>query len=251
MIARKSELTGRTVHVWPVRTKATTADIARFRQLLSSDEIDRAGRFRIEYLQHAFTVAPGVLRVLLGDYLGVDPATVRFDYGARGKPSVAQDRHFQFNTSHSGDLAVFAFTLDCDIGIDVEQIRSLPDIKDVANRSFCVEEVSDLMSFPEEERQRAFFLCWTRKEAYVKALRDGLATSMKDFRLTLQPSEPARLIKFEYGANITKIWTLHDLQLPPTFVGALAYPGVPRRVLFSPIMSADALLSCKIGHPRP
>src|SRR5208282_2181592 len=115
------------------------------------------------------------LRVLLGHYLGVAPGGIEFSYGPKGKPRLAAPVDVRFNISHSGGLALFAFTLDCEIGVDVEHIRPLRDMQEIASRFFCAEEATELMSLPAHGREQAFYLCWTRKEAYLKAVGEGLS----------------------------------------------------------------------------
>jgi 4'-phosphopantetheinyl transferase len=243
LAARSSELTRRIIQVWPVPIEASNAVVERFRLLLAPDEIDRAGRFRFDHLQHAFILARGALRVLLGRYLGIHPASVQFTYGSNGKPGLVGPTHLRFNIAHSGGLAMFAFTLGCEIGVDVEQIRSLPDMQQIANRFFCVEEAAELMSLPAGQREHAFFLCWTRKEAYIKAIGDGLAAPLDGFHVTLQPGEPARFVHLAHDVSAAKLWTLHDLEVASTYAGALAYRDTQRPVDLLPIVEAAELLA--------
>ena len=240
--ARASELAGRVVHIWSVRTDPGKTDVGRFQLLLEPEERDRAARFRFDYLRQAFILARGGLRVLLGCYLGVLPAAVRFTYGSKGKPALSRGS-LEFNVSHSGGLAVFAFTLGCEIGVDVEQLRSLPEMSEIASKFFCVEETAELMALPAGERERAFFLCWTRKEAYIKATGYGLSAPLDSFRVALRPDSPARFIHFNCDAVALGSWTLHDLSLTPAYAGALAYPDAPRSVLVQPVIEAAQLLA--------
>ena len=210
--------------------------------LLEPEERDRAARFRFDHLQHAFILARGGLRVLLGCYLGVCPAAVQFTYGSKGKPTLSGGS-VEFNVSHSGGLAVFAFTFGCEIGVDVEQIRSLPDMLEIASQFFCVEETAELMALPAGERERAFFLCWTRKEAYIKATGDGLSAPLDSFRVALRPGAPARFVHFKHDASAAASWTLHDLSLTPAHAGALAYRDAPRSVLVQPVIESAELLA--------
>lgn len=122
------ELAGRIVHVRPVRTAASNAVASRLERILAPDEIDRADRFRFANLRHSFVLARGALRILLGCYLKVSPASIQFECGSKGKPALAAPLLLNFNASRSGGLAVFAFTVSCEIGVDVEQIRPMPDI---------------------------------------------------------------------------------------------------------------------------
>src|SRR5262249_7275622 len=156
--------------------------------------------------------ARGALRYLLGHYLHCDPAKVSLVYGLKGKPAVESPSSLQFNMTHSGDLAVIAFTVHREIGVDVEQIRPLADMQQIANRFFCTEEATEIMSAPQTERERAFFLCWTRKEAYIKATGDGLSAPLGSFRVTVQHDRPARFIHIQHNETEAKAWMLHDLQ---------------------------------------
>src|SRR5438094_222037 len=128
------ELTDRTVHVWALCTRAPDAVVEKFQLFLMPDETARAARFRFEHLQRSFILTRGALRVLLGRYLNTAPRDLQFSYGSNGKPTLAPSACLQFNASHSGDLALFAFTTDCEIGIDVEAVHPMPNIEDIASR---------------------------------------------------------------------------------------------------------------------
>jgi 4'-phosphopantetheinyl transferase len=236
------ELTGRTVHVWPVSTLAPDAAVERFRPLLAPDETDRAGRFRFERLQRSFILARGALRVLLGRYLNTAPGEIDFSYGVKGKPALAAPNRLQFNASHSGDLALFAFTTDCEVGVDVEAIRPMRDIEDVAKRFFCAEETAELRSLPDGQREHGFFLCWTRKEAYIKATGDGLSTPLDAFRVSLRPGEAAALVHLERDPIAAQAWTLHDLTPAHGYAAALAYRDSPRPLETFPFLNPKQLL---------
>ena len=236
------ELTGRAVHVWPVSTYAPDAVVERFRALLAPDEADRADRFRFPHLRQSFMLARGALRVLLGRYLNTAPGDIEFVYGSKGKPALPVGNRLQFNASHSGDLALFAFTLDCEIGVDVEPIRPMLDIENVAKRFFCAEEAEELMSLPAGQREHGFFLCWTRKEAYIKATGDGLSTPLDAFRVTLRPGVPANLVHLQRDRMAAEAWTLQDLTSAPGYAAALAYRDSPRPLKTFPFFNPKQLL---------
>ena len=240
---RSFELAGPIVHVWPVHTVASKAIASRLELILAPEERDRADRFRFDHLRHSFVLAHGALRMLLGRYLNVPPADIQFKYGSKGKPTLASLQTVDFNASHSGDLAVFAFTECCKVGIDVEQIRPLPDMQNIAARFFCSEEAVELMSLNANEREHAFFLCWTRKEAYIKAIGDGLSAPLDNFRVTIRPGAPARFIHVNHNANTANDWRLCDLQLAPNYAAALAYRDGERPVVVSPVIDLDELMS--------
>lgn len=156
------------IDVWAVRLVAPEPAVDLFQRVLSPDECARASRFRFSHLNRSYVISTGSLRALIGRYLGTDPARVRFELGQKGKPRVASNPEFCFNASHSGSLGLFAFTMGCELGIDVEQIRPLSGVNEIAARFFCAGEAVDLLSLPAGERLHAFFLCWTREEAYLK-----------------------------------------------------------------------------------
>jgi 4'-phosphopantetheinyl transferase len=243
------ELAGRSVHVWSIRTEASNAVAARFELILAPDERHRAARFAFDHLRHSFILARGALRILLGHYLNVHPASIEFQYSSKGKPALAESAGIEFNASHSGRLAVFALTAGCQIGVDVEQLRPLRDMQSIADRFFCPEEAADLMTVAADQRERAFFACWTRKEAYIKAVGDGLSAPLDGFRVPVQPGEPVRFIHVAHDTNAAKAWTLHDLQLADNYVSALAYRDSERPVVVLPLMDPADLLMIPGGVP--
>jgi 4'-phosphopantetheinyl transferase len=170
------------------------------------------------------------------------PKEVPLGYGPNGKPFVQLDTKLQFNTSHSHDLALLAFTNGCELGIDIEKVRPLPDMLSIANQFFCPEEALQLASLPDNLREQAFYLCWTRKEAYVKTIGDGLSALLNMFHVTLQPDEPARFVHINRDQSEASMWNLHDVLLPEPYAGALAYRDQVRPIqLFSvPTLSTQS-----------
>ena len=239
---RAIQIAGREVHVWSVRTDSRDA-AARLEWVLSPEERTHAARFRFDHLRGSFIVARATLRALLGAYLRVPPAAIRFRSGPRGKLALDPQCGLQFNLSHSHGLASYAFTLGCEIGIDVERIRPLADCESVARRFFHAGEVADLLSLPDAERLRAFFLCWTRKEAYIKAIGTGLATSLDRCRVTFLPSQPPAIAHMTGDPEAKQPWSLHDLALSPDYAGAIAYRDAPRPITVFPEFHAAAPLS--------
>jgi 4'-phosphopantetheinyl transferase len=217
------ELSPRYVDVWAIRTEVSTAVAERLERILAPDERNRAARFHFDHLRLAFIAARGALRLLLGCYLKLPPASIQIAYGSNGKPGLTESERVKFNVSHSGALAVFAFAVGCDIGVDVEQIHPLANLRHIAERTFCPEEAAEIMLLPEHQRDRAFFVCWTRKEAYVKAIGTGLSSPFDSFRVTLRPDDPTGFVHLQHDANATKEWTLHDLDFGSDYAAALAY----------------------------
>ena len=224
------ELPAHGVHVWTLDSGASQAMAARFLPVLAPDEKERAARFRFDRLRQSFVVPRGVLRCLLARYVDLPPAGIRFEYGAKGKPALASAARIEFNATHSGGLAMFAFAMGCRVGIDVELMRPMAGAQDIAGRFFCPEEAAEIGSLPPAERERAFFRCWTRKEAYIKAIGDGLSASLDGFRVTLHPDQPARLLHIAHDVDAGRAWTLDDLGPPSGYLAALAYRDRPRPV---------------------
>ncbi|HEY1806694.1 MAG TPA: 4'-phosphopantetheinyl transferase superfamily protein [Terracidiphilus sp.] len=235
-------LSRREIHIWIFPTEAPNDLVARFERILPSEEVDRGARFHSTHLRDSFVLARGALRFLLGKYLNTDPASIRFVYGLRGKPALASVTGIDFNMTHSGTMAAIALTMDCPLGIDLEQIRPISDMQEIAARFFCPEEASEVMSLSAAERERAFFRCWTRKESYIKATGDGLFTPLDDFRVTVLCGTPARFVHLARDLVAAQKWTLHDLNLVPDYAAALAYRGQERSLRFTSIVDLGELL---------
>jgi 4'-phosphopantetheinyl transferase len=220
------------VHVWYVGLEAGAAGRARMLEVLAADERARAARFVFDRDARRFVVAHAALRGVLGHYVQRPPASLVFTYGPRDKPALAApDGGLTFNLSHSGELAAIAVGWRCAIGVDVEQERPLPDLEDLAARSFAPAERRVLGALPESERHPAFFRCWTRKEAFIKATGLGLAQPLEAFVVTLAPGEPARFLDIEGDPVQLARWTLLALQPPvAACAGALVVEGAPRSV---------------------
>lgn len=222
-------LTGRDVHVWTICLKTSDDTAERFEQVLAYDEKERARRFSFERLRRSFIVSHGTLRFVLGRYLGRHPAELRFQYGPRGKPAVC-GTNIEFNMSHSGNLAAIALTIGCPVGIDLEQIRPISYMHLLAHQYFHPEEFAEIAELPSAESECAFYCCWTRKEAYIKAAGNGLTVPLNNFRVSVTPADPVRLIHPGDDGESDAVWTLNNLQVPSGYAGALAYRDRPRSV---------------------
>jgi len=219
------------IDIWTTVLRASAGDIERFSTLLSADERARQARMLAGVVRDRFTIARATLRLLAARYLGIHPAAIEFSYGPRGKPNLAgTSEGLRFNLAHSEDVAVYAFARGHDIGVDVERVREIPDMDRIAQRFFAPDECMVLESLPPQDRAHAFYLAWTRKEAYVKAVGDGLHIPLDSFSVTLRPGEQARLIGFDKGSKFACDWNLHSFESEPGFVGAVAYRG-PRKQL--------------------
>jgi 4'-phosphopantetheinyl transferase len=208
------------VQVWRADLDQDTAVTARLRALLSADERARADRFYFSYLRAHYTLVRGALRLLLGGLSGLDPAGIKFDYAKHGKPYLAGS-DLAFNVSHSGKRALIALAHSRRVGVDVERVRKLPDSEAVARRFFAPAEVAEYLAVPELQRVQAFYNAWTRKEAFIKAVGDGLSHPLDRFTVSLRPGEPARLRTIDTDAEAARRWKLVALDPGDGYAGAL------------------------------
>lgn len=216
------------VHVWAAPLDPPAESVRRYASLLAPDERARAERFRFERDRRRFSVARGVLRVLLGRYLETDPRRVAFRYQSHGKPALEEGlagRGPHFNVSHSGEMALYAFARSRELGVDVEEVRAMEDGLQIAERFFSQAEVAAFRALPAELRDEAFFNCWTRKEAFIKAVGEGLSFPLHVFDVSLAPGEPACLLASRDPQQAER-WSLRALPDPaPGYRAALVAEG--------------------------
>jgi 4'-phosphopantetheinyl transferase len=222
------ELAAEEVHVWRIPLECGTADLDRLRTLLADDERQRSERFYFEKDRRYFIAGRGALRSLVAGYLARHPSEIRFAYTSYGKPMLAGQSgevELRFNLSHSHGLALLAVTRGRDVGVDLEHIRDDLNGEQLAERFFSPREVEILRSLAPELRREAFFHCWTRKEAYIKANGKGLSLPLDQFDVTLRPGEPAALLATHYDPSEAPRWSMRGLSPGEGFVGALAVEG--------------------------
>jgi 4'-phosphopantetheinyl transferase len=224
------------VHLWLAAVPDCLPQLSRLRDLLTPEERERAARFHFERDRDRYAIARAILRDLLASYLGT--AQFAFATNSHGKPFLEPPHQsLEFNVSHSGDLVLFGFTRAGEIGVDVERIR--PDFAtlEIANRFFAPDEAKVLAALSESERTAAFFNCWTRKEAYIKARGVGLSLGLNTFAVTLRPNEPAALVRVDADSDAPKRWTLLDLAVSDDYRAAAAFEA------------RECLISCfRWGH---
>lgn len=190
------ELEGNAIHVWRAALAIDPADLQRLECTLTDDERVRAERFVLKRDRDRFIAARGILRELLARYLQCVPQAIDFVYGPHGKPAISHcgSRHpLSFNLSHSHGLALIGLGREREVGIDVELIRPEFAGEEIARRYFSAREIEELGRLSADLRPEGFFLCWTRKEAYIKAKGDGLHISLDSFDVFLSPGRPAIL----------------------------------------------------------
>ncbi len=216
------------VHVWKASLEVPHNVVNHLNGVLSADEFDRARRFHFEKDRRHWIVAHGILRLLLGRYLDVEANELQFVTNDYGKPSLVQPLHeaqLHFNLSHSGEIALYAFAYDRQVGIDIEHMRGPLDYEEVATHYFSSYECSMLHALPASLREEAFYMCWTRKEAYIKAHGVGLSQPLDEFDVSLTPSEPAALLADRHDPEAPGRWSLYTLAPEDRYAGALAVEG--------------------------
>jgi 4'-phosphopantetheinyl transferase len=191
--------------------------------LLSEAERERASRFAFDRDARRFIVGHARLRQSLAARLGVRPESVELVYGARGKPALANPgrNSLRFNLSHRDDLAVYALSSGCEVGIDVEAIRPLPDADAIAACLFSRREHAAYRALGPCDRPLGFFQCWTRKEAFIKALGAGLSHPLDSFDVSLGPGAPAELLRVQRVLGDDRGWRLASFSPAPGFVAAV------------------------------
>jgi 4'-phosphopantetheinyl transferase len=216
------------VHVWRASLDLPVSQMRSLQNTLAAEEQRRAERYYFLKDRERFIVARGLLRDILGRYLKMEPGQLRFCHNSYGKPGLAGETGAEtlcFNVSHSYGLAVYAVTRGRAVGADVERIR--PDLaeEDIIERFFSPREVAALRALPVDMQPEAFFHCWTRKEAYIKAKGTGLSIPLDAFDVSLSPKESAVLLNVSGNPQETSRWSLQELSVDSGYAAALAVEG--------------------------
>ncbi len=222
------------VQVWRFSLDAPESERAPLEALLSPAERERADGIRIETHRRRYTVGHGRLRSVLAGYLRLAPETIEFGRHSRGKPFVVPSQNpldLQFNYSHTADTALVALALGRTLGVDVEQHRDDVDMELIARRQFAPGEQDRLVSLPRDQRPAAFYRCWTRKEAYLKALGDGIAGGLQGFEVSFLADEAPALIRAKGGPEECRRWSIVALDAGPGLSAACVVEGLPVRVV--------------------
>jgi 4'-phosphopantetheinyl transferase len=216
------------VHVWHVNLERMSEQFSSLWDLLDVSEQHRADRYARTKNKQQFVIVRGALRLILGKYLNRAPKRFFFEATFHGRPFVKDGGNLDFNVSHSEGWAAIALG-KTRVGIDVEQLRRVSDVIALSRRFFSTSECQSLLQFPQDQRQAAFFRCWTRKEAYIKACGAGLAMPLRSFKVVL-----GKTVSQDQGSEISdgkrKRWRFFDLSVPAQYVGALVVEGSVDRV---------------------
>lgn len=214
----------REIHLWHANPRhKKDVEVQEFTALLSPDELDRMARFRFEHDRRDFAFAHGVLRTILGGYLRTEPARLRFCYSEHKKPDLADpESGLRFNLSHTDGYVLLAVCLGREIGADVEKLRDDFETDELASRFFSVAEGRALRRLPKQHRRRAFFRCWTRKEALLKARGGGLMLPLDNFDVSIgERDEEVRLTTRPDAADARR-WRILNIEVPEGYAAAVA-----------------------------
>mgnify|MGYP001815623621 FL=1 len=215
------------IHVWRIDLQHP-ALLALGDRLLAYDETARAHRFRFEQHRLRFMAGRSVMRLLLGDYSGTDPATIRFHYGEHGKPAVAEHGDapaIRFNFTNSDSRALLAVATDRDVGIDLESLGRDINIPGLVRHILNDSEAREFKRLPETVRRQALLTIWTRKEAWIKALGDGFSRPLKSFSVSVDPDEHTGVLRMPEQPGVTFDWTFRLLDAHPEDVATLTARG--------------------------
>lgn len=232
-IAGTLELPENEVQLWRLDLQALAAGEERWVPLLSSDERARAARFIPKQARQSFIATRGMLRTALAAYLATDPRKLVFEKSSRNKPGLGvpyADSGICFNVAHSGEVALLAFARRREVGVDVEQIRRDIDIDAIARRFFSPHEQKQLAGVASEDKVEAFYRCWTRKEAYVKAKGEGLFLPLHQFDVSVAAGSRNALLATRPDDSDAARWSLCEIPAGAGYVAALCVAGRDFRV---------------------
>lgn len=228
-------LAGDEIHLWNASLVQPAPVIAHFATLLSADEKTRAERFYFERDRARYIVGRGLLRKILGAYLGLDPAWIELRYGPYGKPAlkVGDLNHtLEFNLAHSADRALYAFCWNRALGVDLEHVRPMENQDDFAAQIFAASESALITSLDADQKQQAFFTIWTCKEAFFKASGDGLTKPIADAEITVDVGGTASLLSIAGDPQQANGWRLETFQPAASYQAALAFRGETCKISF-------------------
>jgi 4'-phosphopantetheinyl transferase len=234
LFASTPALSSTDIHIWGLLVDLPQDRIVQLAQRLSGEEIKKSICFRFERDRKRYIARRAFLRMILGFYLDCQPREILFSYGSYGKPMLHDSfskTSIHFNLSHSNGFALCAVTRDMEIGIDLELIKPLSDMEEIVKHFFSPNEKAAFDSIPASEKLLAFYNCWTRKEAFIKAGGQGLAYALSEFDVSLAPGEPARILGISGNTDPATCWSVVELTPASDYVAAIAYEGKGKKIV--------------------
>ncbi|MCP4050856.1 MAG: 4'-phosphopantetheinyl transferase superfamily protein, partial [bacterium] len=223
-----------TVHIWSCRLTQHQKVLDKLNLTLSDDERKKADRFHFKHHKNGYIVCRGVLRKLLSIYLDTDPGKILFKYNKYGKPEYKAEKHsdkIYFNISHSKNICILGFSKKIQTGVDIEYVRTISSIDKIAERFFSKKEYNDFKSA--KNKKTAFFSCWTRKEAFIKAMGNGLYHPLHSFDVTLLANKPAKILSIDNCPDTASEWTLYDLPYFHKYKAAVVVKAVNTNLIYN------------------
>jgi 4'-phosphopantetheinyl transferase len=225
LVVDRQDISTGDIHVWIACIADDCNVTAKFLPILSQEERAKAAHFVFDRDRQRYVQTHGIVRRILADYSGIDAATLTFIRNRHGKPHLAgrpNGQDLQFSLSHSGNCCLVAVRLDHPVGVDVENVRELPQAAEIAQRYFTADEVRFILALPGEAQRNAFFDLWTHKEAIVKGLGVGLAANLQRIVFELDPVQGLRLAARDGDPSIGRTWSIFRLDPTPGYVAAVA-----------------------------
>ena len=232
MELKPQDIPDRTIHVWYCDFDFNREKLNYYSSLLSKNEKEKASRFKFKKDEDCYIITRGILRLLLASYLKLEAKDIIFEYTSFGKPYLTFDSLLKFNVSHSGSMAAFAFFKGTEIGVDIEKVKKDFDVLELAQNFFSATEIVALESQPKEELPKAFFRCWTRKEAFIKAEGSGLSFPLDKFAVTLDDDIEAELLETQWNPAEKNEWQLFSFIPAKGYLGALAVANTSAKISY-------------------
>lgn len=218
-------LSNQEIHIWRADLNLPFEEIEQLEQILSEDEQKRANRFRFPHLKNRFIAARGNLRKIISYYLAIESDRLIFEYTSRGKPQLAAQLNqigLQFNVSHSQDLALYGFTIEQKIGVDLEFLRSMNEVEKIAQRFFSAREYQLISQANPDLQQQVFFQLWTAKEAYLKATGEGLVDSLAEIEFSINADRTISLNSIEGNTKVPQHWLINNFVPASDYIATVA-----------------------------
>ena len=212
------------VTVWKINLQHLNPDQSSYNRFLSDQELEKSKRFYFEKDQRRYVQSHAILRMILGEILGVSPITLQFISNRFGKPYISSQHGYSelfFNLSHSQSGVVIAVSQGIECGVDIEYQRDVFPSREIAEHFFSKVEIRSLLALPPEQQKEGFFNCWTRKEAFIKAKGQGLTIPLDSFDVSLVPGEAARLLQSRLEPDDSERWSLVHLDTWNQYSSAL------------------------------
>lgn len=219
------------IHIYSTRTDLNENELTGFRKILSEDENTKAGRYKFDYLKNNYTACRGFLREILSGYTGIIPSKIKFSYSEFGKPFL-KDSNIRFNVSHSGNTGIIAVNTEDELGIDIELKREVPDLLSLSERFFSKSEITELNKTDSGKLTDSFFYCWTRKEAFIKALGTGLQYPLNCFSVSVTDDADPEITEIENDVSEARKWKLYNLLASKDYISSLAIRDLNKNIVF-------------------